>query len=94
MRQRSQKGFRCVQPDAPWTKCCVCEAWIKTCERKKPVGFDYTCPVHPDGAQLPSGDWTCSYECWEVATKKCIPEEVFNSVFCSDRIPKINLNES
>ncbi|MBI2674692.1 MAG: hypothetical protein HYX22_03085 [Candidatus Yanofskybacteria bacterium] len=63
---------KCVQPNAPWVKCCICKKRIKTCERKKPVGKlnDYTCPVHDEGCQLQNGKWVCSFMHWEIAIKK------------------------
>jgi len=54
---------RCVQPEAPWVNCLVCGVPVKSCERKGPVGADYRCPVHPDGAEVADG-WVCSEECY------------------------------
>lgn len=59
---------RCVNPGAPWVKCYVDGVEVKTCERKAPIGGDYRCPVHKEGAQLHNGTWVCSGECHEIAT--------------------------
>lgn len=63
---------KCVQPNASWVRCCICQNRIKTCERKKPVGKlnDYTCPAHGKGCQLHNGKWVCSFKHWEAAIKK------------------------
>ena len=63
---------KCVQPNAPWVKCCICRNKIKTCQRKRPVGklHDYTCPVHAGGVQLQNGKWACSPEHWKAAIKR------------------------
>ena len=58
----------CVQPDAPWVKCAVCDNHIKICERKIAVDGDYTCPAHPEGVQITENVWVCSQGCWELAT--------------------------
>lgn len=69
----------CVQPDAPWVPCVICGAPVKTCEREEPArdpdglcGYDYTCPAHPDGCELPDeAGWVCSDDCydrWDAAT--------------------------
>ena len=59
---------QCVQPKAPSVQCCICQKEVKTCERETPDGNDYTCPAHPDGAELSDGQWVCSEECWDIAT--------------------------
>lgn len=53
----------CVEPDAPWMACCVCDRPIKTCERREPIDDSYLCPVHKDGSELTDGRWVCSDEC-------------------------------
>ena len=57
---------KCVQPNAPWVKCCVCKKRIKTCERKSSIHNSYLCPAHPDGVQLSDKKWVCSEACWEI----------------------------
>ncbi|KKT80806.1 MAG: hypothetical protein A3B99_05525 [Candidatus Yanofskybacteria bacterium RIFCSPHIGHO2_02_FULL_44_12b] len=68
----STAAIECVEPGAPWVKCCVCKVSIKTCSRKVPANAntampDYTCPAHPQGAELSNGTWICSAECWDFA---------------------------
>jgi len=65
--------LECVKPDAPWVKCLICHASIKTCEAKTSRNIEgempnYTCPVHPEGVQISTGDWVCSMQCWDFAT--------------------------
>lgn len=60
----------CANPSAPVVKCANCKKRIKTCERKKPVRNDYSCPAHPDGAELGDGIWVCSFECWDKMVAK------------------------
>lgn len=57
----------CAQPKAPWVKCCICQKKTKTCERRRAIKNDYRCPAHPDGAELASGKWVCSFACWDIA---------------------------
>lgn len=56
----------CMEPNAPWVKCCICDTPVKTCERKVPRFSDYRCPVHPEGKEVSDGGWVCSHECWEI----------------------------
>lgn len=54
----------CSDPSAPVVKCVVCGKEIHTCERAIPChGWDYRCPVHPEGVELDRGRWVCSEEC-------------------------------
>lgn len=55
----------CASPEAPWTTCCVCGMPVKTCERPEPIGNNWVCPAHPEGAELHDGRWVCSDYCWE-----------------------------
>lgn len=59
--------MRCCDPLAPIVPCIVCGRLVHTCQRKRPVKGDYTCPAHPEGAELEDGNWVCSDECWEKA---------------------------
>ena len=59
---------KCVRPEAPVVKCCVCEKEVKTCERDVAINGNYVCPVHPEGAELSHGRWVCSDQCWDTAT--------------------------
>lgn len=51
----------CIQPDAPWVKCCICERLVKTCHQSD------NCPIHLEGYQN-NGRWFCSGECEDVHT--------------------------
>jgi hypothetical protein len=57
---------QCCDPNAPIAMCFVCGKNVRTCQRETPTeDGSYCCPAHPDGAQLPFGQWVCSARCWE-----------------------------
>ena len=67
---RKEKNKNCVEPNAPWVKCCMCSKEIKTCQHKFPVGSSSDCPIHPGGSQLETGEWVCSFQHWDTAMKE------------------------
>ena len=80
----------CCDPAAPIVPCRVCGSPVHTCERAEPVadvaqidGWDYSCPSHPDGAEIADGVWVCSPDCDSVAGRMSqIPEDRLHPSEC------------
>jgi hypothetical protein len=73
----SKKGDDDGPVECEWVTCAACGCEVCTADG---------CKLHPDGSELKSGEWACSYECWKALTFRADNETKYTIVHPSVHI--------